>query len=150
MTTFFLAGIIQGSIHGLEIHSQDYRKRLKSLLLKHVPKADVYCPIENHPESLGYSEERGREVFFGHVERAAGSDVLVAFLPEASMGTAVEMWEAHRRGTIVLTVSPMAENWTVKFLSTRVFLDLDAFEAFVQSGELQEMLATRKSGGRDR
>ena len=144
MTTFFLAGIIQGSIHGREIHTQDYRKHLKDVLLRHVPGAEVYCPIENHPDSLGYSEARGREVFFGHVERAAESDVLVAFLPEASMGTAVEMWEAHQRGTIVLTVSPLRENWTVKFLSTRVFEDLDAFERFTQSGELQRMLAGRR------
>jgi hypothetical protein len=144
MTTFFLAGIIQGSIHGREIHSQDYRKRLKTLLVKHVPGAEVYCPIENHPDSLGYSDARGREVFFGHVERAADSDALVAFLPEASMGTAVEMWEARKRGTIVLTVSPMRENWTVKFLSTRVFADLDAFEAFVRSGELERMLLGRR------
>ncbi len=144
MTTFFLAGIIQGSIHGREIHSQEYRKHLKTLLLKHVPGAEVYCPIEHHPDSLGYSDARGREVFLEHVERAAGSDVLVAFLPEASMGTAVEMWEAHRRGTIVLAVSPMRENWTVKFLSTRVFGDLDAFEAFVASGELERLLVGRR------
>ena len=144
MTTFFLAVIIQGSIHGREIHAQDYRKHLKDALLRHVVGAEVYCPIENHPDSLGYSEARGREVFFGHVQRAAESDVLVAFLPEASMGTAVEMWEAHQRGTIVLTVSPLRENWTVKFLSTRVFEDLDAFERFIQSGELQRMLAGRR------
>ncbi len=141
MTTFFLAGIIQGSIHGSAIHPQEYRRRLKAMLLKHVSGADVYCPMENHPDSLGYSDARGREVFLGHVERAAASDVLVAFLPEASMGTAVEMWEAHRRGTIVLTVSPMRENWTVKFLSTRLFADLDAFERFVTSGELERLLA---------
>ena len=144
MTTFFLAGIIQGSIHGREIHSQDYRKHLKTLLLKHVPGADVYCPIEHHPDSLGYSEARGREVFFGHIDRAAQSDVLVAFLPEASMGTAVEMWEARQRGTIVLTVSPLRENWTVRFLSTRLFESLEAFEAFVLSGELERMLIGRR------
>ena len=143
MTRFFLAGIIQGSIPGAAIHPQDYRRHIKEILLKHVPQAEVYCPMENHPDSLAYDEARGREVFFGHVELAAVSDVLVAFLPEASMGTAVEMWEAHRRGTAVLTVTPMLENWTVKFLSTHVFADLDAFERFVTSGELGRLLAQR-------
>ncbi len=144
MTTFFLAGIIQGSIPDSAIHPQEYRKRLKEVLLKHVPGADVYCPIEHHPQSLGYSEAKGLEVFFGHVEQAAGSDCLIAFVPEASMGTAVEMWEAHRRGTPVMVISPLRENWVVKFLSTRIFEDLDVFEAFVRSGELERMLAAGK------
>ena len=140
MTTFFLAGIIQGSIDGHGIHPQDYRPHIRDILLKHVPDSDVYCPIERHPNSLDYDEGYAREVFFGHVVRAGSSDVLVAFLPEASMGTAVEMWEAHQRGCVVLSVTPMRENWTVKFLSTRVFGDLDAFERFVTSGELVRLV----------
>jgi hypothetical protein len=147
MVRFFLAGIIQGSIQGAAIHPQEYRKRLKAVLLEHVPGADVYCPIEHHPQSLGYSEAKGREVFFGHVDQAAGSDCLIAFVPEASMGTAVEMWEANRRGTPVLTISPLLENWVVKFLSTRTFEDIESFEAFVRSGELAAMLAAKKKRG---
>ncbi|HUU42809.1 MAG TPA: hypothetical protein VMX57_03465, partial [Planctomycetota bacterium] len=73
---------------------------------------------------------------------AGDADVLVAFLPEASMGTAVEMWEAHRRGRIVLAVTPLDANWAVKFLSTRVFGDLASFEEFVTTGELERLLAS--------
>jgi hypothetical protein len=144
MKKLFLAGIIQGSIRGHEIYPQDYRRHVKELLLRHVSGAEVYCPIERHPKSLEYEYERGREVFFGHVERAAASDAVIAFLPEASMGTAVEMWEAHKRGVVVLTVTPMRENWTVKFLSTRVFADLDAFERFVISGDLVRLIETHR------
>lgn len=140
MTRFFIAGIIQGSKSELVIHPQDYRTYIRDILERHVPDAEVYCPIENHPNSLEYDDGRARSVFMEHVELAAASDVLVAFLPEASMGTAVEMWEAHNRGRIVLTVTPMAANWTVKFLSTRVFCDLDSFECFVTSGELAELI----------
>ena len=140
MTTFFLAGIIQGSIRDRAIHSQEYRAHIRDVLREHIPGAEVYCPMENHPESLGYDDAHGREVFFGHVERAAASDVLIAFLPEASMGTAVEMWEAHQRGCLVLAVTPMEENWTVKFLSTRVFADLDAFERFVTGGDFVRLV----------
>ena len=143
MTRFFLAGIIQGSIPDLAIHPQDYRKHIKAILRAHVPGAEVYCPVEHHPKSLEYDERRGREVYLGHVERAAASDVVIAFLPEASMGTAVEMWEAHKRGAIVLAVTPMHENWTIKFLSTAIFPSLDAFERFVTSGELARRLAER-------
>ena len=70
---------------------------------------------------------------------AARADVLIAYLPEASMGTAVEMWEAHRAGKPVLTISPLAENWVVRFLSTRVFPSLVAFESFVAEGELEKL-----------
>ena len=143
MTSFFIGGIIQGSINDVAIHPQDYRTRIKDLLLRWVPGADVYCPIENHPDSLRYEDTHARSVFFGHVDRCGETDVLVAYLPEASMGTAVEMYEAQRKGHIVLTISPMSANWVVKFLSTRVFADLDEFERFVESGELVELLAER-------
>jgi hypothetical protein len=143
MTRFFLAGIIQGSIQGHAIHPQDYRKHIKEILRAHVPGAEVYCPIEKHPSSLEYDEPHGREVYLGHVERAAASDVVIAFLPEASMGTAVEMWEAHKRGAIVLTVTPMCENWTIRFLSTRLFGGLDVFERFVTSGDLARLIHER-------
>lgn len=140
MTTFFLAGIIQGSIDGHAIHPQDYRSHIRDILREHVPDAEVYCPIERHPNSLDYDDAHGREVFFGHIERAGASDVLIAFLPEASMGTALEMWEAYRRGCLILSVTPLQENWTVKFLSTRVFAGLDAFERFVTSGDLMRLI----------
>jgi len=143
MTRFFLAGIIQGSIPGHTIHPQDYRKHIKEILRTHVPGAEVYCPVEKHPSSLEYDEPHGREVYLGHVERAASSDVVVAFLPEASMGTAVEMWEAHKRGAIVLAVTPMRENWTIKFLSTCMFDGLDEFERFVTSGDLARLIRKR-------
>ena len=102
MTSFFIGGIIQGSINDVAIHPQDYRTRIKDLLLRWVPGADVYCPIENHPDSLRYEDTHARSVFFGHVDRCGETDVLVAYLPEASMGTAVEMYEAQRKGHIVL------------------------------------------------
>ena len=37
-------------------------------------------------------------------EEAARADVLIAYVPEASMGTAVEIWEAYRAGKPILTI----------------------------------------------
>ena len=147
MTRVFIGGIIQGSIRGLEIHEQDYRSRIKNIFKQHAPECELYCPIENHPDSLGYDFERGREVFLSHIEMAAESDVFLAFIPHASMGTAVEMWEAHRRGAFVLTITPMAENWAVKFLSDKILADLDELESFLAGGGLKEIAkrnATRR------
>jgi len=139
----FLAGIIQGSIRETEIHDQSYRVRVRRIIEQTVPNADVYCPIENHPNSLEYTDDRGREVFYGHIAQAAEAEVIVAFLPEASMGTAIEMWEARRAGKIVLAISPLEANWVVKFLPDRVFATIEDFEAFARSGELKEMLDRR-------
>ena len=144
MTKFFLAGIIQGSIHTDEIHEQDYRARIKEVIVANVPGADVYCPIENHPNSLEYDDGYAREVFLAHIDQCSEADVVVAFLPEASMGTAVEMWEASRKGVVVISVTPMKLNWAVKFLSSHICESLDQFEDFVTSGELLKMIRARE------
>jgi hypothetical protein len=55
------------------------------------------------------------------------------------MGTAIEMWRAYEKGLPILTISPLAENWAVKFLSTQVFATLEEFETFVVEGGLEEL-----------
>ena len=109
----FLAGIMQGSHLASVIHNQDYRTRIKSMLVEHIPGAEVYDPLADHGDSLEYDDRRGREVFFRHNQMSAEVDVLVAFVPEASMGTAIEMWQAYRSGKVVITISPLVLNWTV-------------------------------------
>jgi hypothetical protein len=137
---FFLAGIMQGSHLAATIHNQDYRQRLKQLLAEHFPEAEIYDPLADHTDSLDYDDERGRSVFFHHNRLCSEVDVVVAVVPEASMGTAVEMWEAHRHGRAVIAVSPMKHNWAVKFLSHALYADLDELEAALTSGRLAQRL----------
>lgn len=138
--SFFIAGIIQGSISGVAVHPQDYRREIKDVLLKNVAGAKVYCPVENHPRSLAYDDDKAFRVFFDHIRMVEETDCLVTYLPEASMGTAVEMYAARKAGRAVVTVSPLDANWTVKFLSNRMLSDLAAFRQFVESGSLVEFL----------
>ena len=138
---FFLAGIMQGSHIGALLHNQDYRGRLKELLRVHFPDADIYDPLADHTGSLDYDDARGREVFFHHNELCAEVDVVLAFVPEASMGTAIEMWQAYRAGRAVLTVSPLKHNWAVKFLSHEVYGDEEEFAEAIRSGKLRARLA---------
>jgi nucleoside 2-deoxyribosyltransferase len=135
----FLSGIIQGSRRGKAIHAQSYRDELKAVLRRHAPAAELVCPIDLHPNSVDYDEAQARETFNDMVRLATEADVVVAYLPEASMGTAVEIWEAHRRGVPVLTISPLAENWVVKLASRRVFPTVEVFEAFLAAGGLQRL-----------
>lgn len=132
----FLAGIMQGSHLGAVLHNQNYREELKSLLREHLPQAELYDPLSDHADSLDYDADRGRAVFMKHNRMCRELDVLIAFVPEASMGTAIEMWEAHTAGRIVLTISPMSHNWAVRFLSDVIYADFDDFAAQLASGKV--------------
>lgn len=132
----FLAGIMQGSLTEALLHEQDYRGHLRQLLENHLPEAVVYDPLANHANSIDYDHERGRSVFLEHNRLCSEVDVLVAFVPEASMGTAIEMWEAYQHGAVVLTISPMKHNWAIKFLSHEIYADLAEFEAALENGQV--------------
>jgi len=134
---FFIAGIMQGSRRDLGLHGQDYRERLRQLLETHLPDADVYDPLAEHHESVEYDDDKAREVFYYHNRLCREVDVIVAFVPEASMGTAIEMWEAHEHGRgIVIAISPLSHNWAVKFCSHLVYADLNGFETDLAAGRL--------------
>jgi hypothetical protein len=137
----FLAGVIQGSHRGLELHDQSYRQRLKQILAAQAPDATLTCPIELHPTAIDYGPEEQRRAFFGLVDTASQADILVAYLPEASLGTAIEMWEAHHHGRVVVVISPMRDNWVIILLAVAVVPSLEAFEAFVREGHLARLLA---------
>jgi hypothetical protein len=137
---FFLAGIMQGSHTEALLHDQDYRGRIKRLLEVQFPGAEVYDPRADHADSINYDEATGRRVFFRHNEMCREIDVLLAFLPEASMGTAIEMWEAYRHGAAVITISPLRHNWAVKFLSHALYADVEEFEAAVRSGQVANQI----------
>lgn len=136
----FLAGIMQGSHTEAVLHDQDYRDRIKRLMAARFPGAEVYDPRADHAESINYDEATGREVFFRHNRMCRDVDVLLAFVPEASMGTAIEMWEAYRHGAAVIAISPLKLNWAVKFLSHALYADVEQFEAAVASGRVARQI----------
>ena len=142
---FFIAGIMQGSHAEPMMHDQDYRGHLKDLLLGHFPDAQVYDPLADHSGSIGYGKQKGRDVFFAHNRMCADVDVLVAFVPEASMGTAIEMWEAYTHDAVVITISPLAVNWAVRFLSHFLFEDVARFEESLECGELSRRIMEIRS-----
>ena len=137
----FLAGIMQGSHFGAVMHYQGYRGQLRELLKQHLPGADVYDPLADHQLSLDYTDDRAREVFLHHNRVCSEVDVLIAFVPEASMGTAIEMWEAWRANRVVIAISPLSLNWTIKFCSHLVYADLESFQADLEQGRLAEQIA---------
>ena len=139
--TIFLAGIMQGSHVLPAMHDQDYRPRLKRLLALHWPEARVYDPLADHAASLDYAPETAREVFLKHNRLCGEVDLLIAFVPEASMGTAIEMWEAARHGRVVVAISPLDVNWAVRFCSDVLYPSVESLERELASGELRTRVA---------
>lgn len=139
----FLAGIIQGSKVEPAIHAQDWREPVKRALAAHLPEAEVYCHYTAHPDSIAYDLERIREVFADGNRRAGACDLLIAYVPTASMGTAIEMHEAYAHGSAIVAVSPMAANWVLRAYSDCILPDLAAFEAYAASGQLRDLLVAK-------
>ncbi len=137
----FLAGIMQGSHLGAVLHNQDYRERLARLLTEHLPEADVYDPMADHGDSLDYDDDQGRGVFMKHNAMCGEVDLLIAVVPEASMGTAIEMWQAYQADRTVISISPLSHNWAVRFLSDAVFPDMEAFESALAGGKIAALVS---------
>ncbi len=128
----FIAGVIQGSCRGKDIYSQDYRSRLKLILQRAFPNYEVYCPVENHPNSVEYPIEEVINTFNYHIDLVKGSELVVAYLPTASMGTGVEMWEAYKSGVEVWAITPMKENWVVRITASKVFETIEDLERYLE------------------
>jgi hypothetical protein len=132
----FIGGVMQASITGKGIVSQDYRREIAEALRARWPDVEIVDPFEQHPTSVEYDDVAAKETLFASLAHAAASDLLIAYVPVASMGTALEMYVAYQRGVPVVTISPLAENWVVRALSRRVYPDLESFLAAVGEFEL--------------
>ena len=128
----FIAGIIQGSKKDSGLYPQDYRKRLKDLLEKYFPDHHVYCPVSNHPNCASYTDEQAKDTFFYHIDLVRKASLVVAYIPEASMGTAIEMWEAYKSGTPVWVITPMKHNWVVRITADKIFESIEELEAYLE------------------
>jgi hypothetical protein len=137
----FIAGIMQGSRLDRYIDSQEYRQVIAAAILNQRPNAEIVDPNELHPEGVDYGDDLAKRTLLEMADLAGRCDLVVAFAPRASMGTAIEMWQAFQAGVPVVTISPMAANWVVKHLSNVLLPDLDAFRAWAADGGLDRLMA---------
>ena len=147
MTRLFIAGIMQGSKREMAVHDQDYRGQIAAIVRRHHPEVEVTDPFELHPDSVNYTREQASRVFLDMLDRVATADALIAYLPEASLGTAVEVWQAYEAGKPVFVISPMANNWMLWVTATRILADIPSFAAFVADGGLALALHHPHAGG---
>jgi hypothetical protein len=136
----FIGGIMQGSKREMAVHDQDYRARIAAIVRRHHPHVEIVDPAQLHPDSVTYGREQAVETFLDSLDHAAATDVLVAYLPAASMGTALEVWRAYEAGKPVFVISPMVNNWMLWATATRIFPDLETFSCYVAAGNLSPYL----------
>lgn len=140
----FLAGIIQGSLVEAKIHQQDWREPIKQVLRRRLPQGDVYCHYTEHPESITYDLPAIRSTLAQGNRKAAECDLLLAWVPSASMGTAIEMYDAARAGAVVLTISPLRANWVVRAYSDRVMESVQELDEFLASQEFRDLMEAKR------
>ena len=139
-SSYFLSGVMQGAKadgDGVEgTVNQDYRGQLKAAILSADSSASIIEPwdlvgafvketyAEGTPQSDMFRDDAHVAQAFGIcVDAAAKADVVISYLPEASMGSAVELHAAHQAGRKILVVAPgsMAGNWVVRSYSNQTF-----------------------------
>jgi hypothetical protein len=135
----FLAGVMQGNKSEHGIRAQDYRSTITDILAGVMDDIEVIDPDKTDPYRLSYNREEAGEMFLKYCKIAREVDLLIAYIPEASMGTAIEMWNAYQANVPIVTISPLRHNWTVRLLSAVVFTDLDEFRRVFDQDLLQKL-----------
>ena len=139
-THVFIAGIMQGSRSDHLIGDQDYRSQITAAVEKCWPGARISDPYAMHPGSVDYGMEKVRSTFESMTSLAGEADVLIAYLPTASMGTAIEMWTAYKANRYIIAVTELKHNWVVKVTADQVVPDLDTLLKMLESGRLTGVL----------
>ena len=136
----FIAGIMQGSRLDRYIESQDYRRLIAEAILSRYPGAEILDPNELHPDGVDYDDTMAKSTLIDMANLAGSADLVIAYAPRASMGTAIEIWQAFQAGVPVVTISTMAANWVIRHLSDLVLPDLAAFGEWVGNGGLDKFI----------
>lgn len=100
------------------------------------------------PHRLNLAWPDKAAMFRRYVDVAGQVDLLIAYLPEASMGSAMEMWSAYTAGVPILAVSPLRSNWALAATASLILDDLDSFRSFLRACEPDtHLLLKRVRGG---
>jgi hypothetical protein len=143
MMKIFIAGVMQGSTKGHDIQGQDYRLKIREVIRIYHPDADIVDPFSLFPDSVNFKDQRAKQVLFDMAGEAGSSDIVIAYLPEASMGTALEMTRAHDNGKTIISISPMKTNWFIRSISKKIFPTLDDFCVWAHQTQLVDWIGAR-------
>ncbi|MCA9954673.1 MAG: MoaD/ThiS family protein [Ardenticatenaceae bacterium] len=146
----FLAGVMQANRQDTLMESQDYRLQLSDALRRLIPDVQLIDPWAENPGSLDYDDDQARHTFVTMTNKASEADLLIAYLPLPSMGTAMEMWQAFQNNTYIIAITPFVHHWAIRFTANDILPDMDSLMMWLENGRfLQEIvpaaLARRQS-----
>jgi hypothetical protein len=139
----FIAGVMQAERLDDQIVSQDYRTRITQALQSAFPQATITDPFALNPGSVNYDEKQARHTFLTMTKKASEVDLLIAYLPQVSMGTAMEMWEAFQAGAYIVAITPHVHHWAIRFTANEILPDLGSLEEMIGNGRLQQIMSSR-------
>jgi hypothetical protein len=136
----FIAGVMQGIRHDDQIDDQHYRVRIGKALNEHIPGIRITDPWALNPDSINYDADQARHTFLTMTKEAGRADLLIAYLPVPSMGTAMEMWEAFQAQTYIIAVTPLIHHWAVRFTANEIMPNLDSLLSDIENGRIPQLL----------
>lgn len=136
----FIAGVMQANRQDTLMESQDYRLTLSEALRRHIPDVQLIDPWAENPGSLDYDEDQARHTFVTMTNKASEADLLIAYLPLPSMGTAMEMWQAYQHNTYIIAITPFVHHWAIRFTANEVLPDLESLLGWLENGRFQQQI----------
>lgn len=145
MMHVFIAGVMQGARLDDQISDQDYRLRISEALKNCMPDVRISDPWALNPGSVNYDAVKARSTFLEMTALAGEADLLIAYLPTISMGTAMEMWQAFQSNAYIVAVTPYVHHWAIRFTADEVLPDLDTLLDKIQDGHFSRIIESRQS-----
>ncbi|MEZ4591638.1 MAG: MoaD/ThiS family protein [Chloroflexota bacterium] len=136
----FIAGVMQANRQDTLMESQDYRLMLSEALRRHIPDVQLIDPWAENPGSLDYDEDQARHTFVTMTNKASEADLLIAYLPLPSMGTAMEMWQAFQNNTYIIAITPFVHHWAIRFTANDVLPDMESLLGWLEDGRFQQQI----------
>lgn len=140
----FIAGVMQGARLDDQVDDQNYRVRITEALRSQLPDIQIIDPWALNPDSVNYDEARARSTFLDMTVQAGEADLLIAYLPTVSMGTAMEMWQAFQSDTYIVAVTPHVHHWAIRFTADEVLPDLESLMTKIQDGYFSRVMKVRQ------
>ena len=134
----FIAGVMQANRFDTQLESQDYRLQISQVLRRHLPNVQLIDPWAENPNSVNYDEDRARHTFLTMTHKASEADLLIAYLPLPSMGTAMEMWQAYQANTYIIAITPFVHHWAIRFTANEILPDLGSLFSLLENGRFQQ------------
>jgi hypothetical protein len=136
----YVTGILQGS-KDKAFFPQDYRKKLVEAIKKSWQTTTVYSPTINtdveNPESLKEAVKQ----FEQQLAILKKANIVVAYIPEAGMGCAIEIYNAAMRGKYVVTITPLKQNRVIRMFSHDIYDSIESFTEACKVGKFKKDFA---------